>query len=65
MIAAERLSLRRQEHRAVVRLHREFGPRFPDVFLHPRERALSDRDHAVFLPLALADQDRAALGSRS
>ena len=59
MIAAERFALGSQEHREVVRLERELGPRLADVFLSHADRPLADRHVAVFLALALADQDQA------
>ena len=62
VVPAERLALRREEHRAVIGFRHQLGPGFFEVLLRPRERTIADRDHAVFLSLALADEDRAALG---
>src|ERR1700691_6221510 len=61
MIAAERLAVRCKEHREVVRLDGELGPRFGDVLLKPRRRPLSDRHVSVLLAFALANQDQATV----
>ncbi|MFZ0980618.1 MAG: hypothetical protein WAN23_14555 [Candidatus Acidiferrales bacterium] len=61
MIAVDRFSPVRQEQRAVVRVGGQLQSRFADVFFNPRRRALADRHEAVFLALALAHQQRAAL----
>ena len=41
MIAADLLAPAAQKQRAVVRFHREFRTRFPDVLLHPGRRAVT------------------------
>ena len=58
MIAAERFTLRSQEHREVIGFERELGPRFANVFLKPRDRALADRHVAIFLAFTLAHHDQ-------
>jgi hypothetical protein len=64
MIAAERFALGGQEHCEVVRLERELGPRFRDVFLGPRRRAFSNR--LQWEPRQSADGDhRLAYDARS
>ena len=61
MVAAERLTLHREEHGHVVRLDGKLGTALPDILLRPRYRPLSDGDVAVFLALALTHEDEATV----
>src|SRR5438093_12207339 len=49
-----------EEDRALVGLDDEVGPGLVEIFLHPGDRALADRDDAILLALALADDEHAA-----
>ncbi len=60
MIAAERLTLRCEEHGHVVRLDGKLRSALPDVLLKPCDRPLSDRRISVFLALAV-DEDQATI----
>ena len=61
MVATDRHSVSRQEQRGVIGFEHQRGPRFAEIFLYPGHGAVADRDHAIFLALALADGDDAAL----
>ncbi len=61
MVAAERLTLRCEEHGHIVRLDGELGTRLLDVLAQPRHRPRSDGDVAIFAALALIDQQQAAV----
>lgn len=60
MIAAERLTLRREEDGHIVRLDGKLGTGLPNVLLQPCDRPFPDRRIAVFLALAV-DQDQATV----
>ena len=51
----------REEEDAVVGFEHEAGTHLSDVLVDPGDRAIAGRDHAIFLALALAHHDRAAL----
>jgi len=61
MVAAERLTLRREEHAHVVRLDGKLGTALPDILLKPSYRPFPDGDVAVFLALALPHEDEATV----
>lgn len=61
MIATDGHFVCRQEQRGVIGLERQRGPRLAEIFLYPGNGAVADEDHPIFLALALADRNDAAL----
>ena len=59
---AERLALLGEKEHALVGRHHELGSGLVDVPSQPQDGPLSDGHDAIFLPLALPDDERASVG---
>jgi hypothetical protein len=60
-VIRERLACYRQEQRAIVTGDRQLRPHLVAVPGYPRLRPIADRNHPIFLVLALQDHQRAAI----